>query len=176
MHGLIVFHAKKIPSHGGSIRVYAARKGIWPIQKSVKEMLAMEKTTVTSVKSFANFKQRVILSKLALYSLLYKIKKSRKKIYGIGAPSRASTLINYVGIDDGILDCVLEIAGSQKIGKYVPGTVIPVLEESRLYHDQPDYALLLSWHIADELAPKLRARGFRGKFIVPLPKPRIINP
>jgi len=175
-HGLEVFHAKKIPSHGGSIRVYAARKGVRKVLATVKEMLVMEKELVTKVQNLKRFQKKVTLSKLSIMSFLYELKRRHKKIYGIGAPSRASTLINYVGIDDGILDCVLEIAGSQKIGKYVPGTVIPVLEESRLYHDQPDYALLLSWHIADELAPKLRARGFRGKFIVPLPKPRIINP
>jgi hypothetical protein len=68
---------------------------------------------------------------------------------------------------------VLEIKGSYKIGKYVPGTVIPVVEESRLFSDQPEYALLLSWHIADELIPKLTERGFRGRYIVPLPSPRV---
>lgn len=174
MHGLEVFHAKKIPSHGGSIRVYAAREKTQPIQKSVSEMLAMEKSTVASIASFEKFKQRVVLSKLELHSLLLKIKKNGKRIYGIGAPSRASTLINYVGIDDGILDYVCEIKGSQKIGKYVPGTLIPVVDEEKLYRNQPDYAMLLSWHIADELAPKIRDKGFRGKFIVPLPNPKII--
>jgi hypothetical protein len=82
-------------------------------------------------------------------------------------------LIHYVGLDDGILDCVLEVKGSLKIGKYMPGTRIPVLEESRLYQDQPAYALLLSWHIADELIPKLKEKGFTGRFICPLPVPRI---
>lgn len=174
MHGLAVFHAKKIPSHGGSIRVYAARTGKYKVNSSVSQMLRMEKSTVSTLASFDSFKKRVVLSKLALYSLLYKIKLRGKRIYGIGAPSRGSTLVNYVGIDDGIIDCVLEIKGSQKIGKYVPGTMIPVIEETKLYKDQPEYALLLSWHIADELAPKIKQKGFRGKFIVPLPRPRII--
>ena len=174
MHDLEVFHAKKIPPHGGSIRVYAARPGKYKVLNSVSSMLAMEKGTVTNKKRLLVFKDDVVLSKLKLHSLLLGIKKKGKKIYGIGAPSRGSTLVNYVGIDDGIVDCVLEIKGSQKIGKYIPGTVIPVLEESKLYRDQPDYALLLSWHIADELAPKIKQKGFRGKFIVPLPTPRII--
>ena len=108
-------------------------------------------------------------------SQLLAIKQDGKLIYGISAPSRASTLINYTGIDDGILDCVLEIQGSHKIGKYIPGTLIPVEEETRLFRDQPDYALLLSWHIADELMPKLWNKGYKGKFIVPLPSPRIVN-
>ena len=174
MHGLVVFHAKKIPSHGGSIRVYAAKSGTREIQKSVRQMLAMEKDTVIGKKNLSKFQRRVTVSKLLIMSLLSGLKSKNKKIYGIGAPSRATTLINYLGIDDGVLDCVLEISGSHKIGKYVPGTVIPVLDEERLYKDQPDYALLLSWHIAGELAPKLKQKGFRGKFIVPLPSPTII--
>jgi hypothetical protein len=93
----------------------------------------------------------------------------------VGAPSRASTLINFVGLDHGILDCVVEVKGSHKIGKYIPGTLIPVVEESALYAQQPDYALLLSWHIADELMPKIKARGFRGDFIIPLPQPHIVR-
>jgi hypothetical protein len=96
-------------------------------------------------------------------------------VYGISAPSRASTLIHYVGLDDGIIDYVLEIDGSHKIGKYVPGTLIPVVEESRLFEDQPEYALIFSWHIADELMPKLAQKGFRGKYIVPLPEPKVLE-
>ena len=80
-----------------------------------------------------------------------------------------------MGLNDGILACVLEIAGSYKIGKYVPGTVVPVLDEKKLFDDPPEYALLFSWHIADELIPKLKAKGFKGKFIVPLPEPRVVS-
>lgn len=175
MHGLEVFHAKKIPSHGGSIRVYAARKGGYKVLPSVAKMLVMEKETVTNKRSLLAFRNQVVLSKLKLYDLLLDIKKKGKTIYGIGAPSRGSTLVNYVGIDDGILNAVMEIKGSNKIGKYLPGTVIPVLEESVLYKNQPDYAFFLSWHIADELAPKIKKNGFKGDFIIPLPAPRILK-
>ncbi|HAH31261.1 MAG TPA: methyltransferase [Elusimicrobia bacterium] len=173
-HGLEIFHAKRIPTHGGSVRVYAARKGDYPVRKTVTELLELEKKVVLEKKSLMEFKNKVVISKLSLHEMLLRIKEKGERIYGISAPSRASTLINYVGLDDGILDCVLEIKGSHKIGKYVPGTLIPVEEESRLFTDQPEYALLLSWHIADELMPKLRGRGFRGKFIIPLPMPRIV--
>ncbi len=175
MHGLEVIHARKIPTHGGSIRVYAARKGKYPVKETVASLLEEEKPIVLDRKSLLEFRDSVVISKLALHSLLLGIKKQGKKVYGIGAPSRASTLINYVGIDDGIMDCVLEIKGSHKVGKYVPGTLIPVLDEAKLYEDQPDYAMLLSWHIADELMPKIKAKGFRGSFIVPLPEPRIVK-
>ena len=95
-------------------------------------------------------------------------------IAGISAPSRASTLVNYVGLDEGIIDYVVEIPGSLKIGKCMPGTTIPVVDEARLFADQPDCALIFSWHIADELAPKLKAKGYRGKLITPLPVPRFL--
>jgi hypothetical protein len=172
-NGLEVIRAKRIPTHGGSIRVYAARKGKYPVDKSVGEILATEERELTSEK-IARFREGVVSSKLALYALLNGIRAAGDRVYGVGAPSRASTLINYVGLDEGILDCVLEIKGSYKIGKYIPGTLIPVLEESRLFEDQPRYALLLSWHIADELIPKLTARGFRGDYIVPLPVPHVV--
>jgi hypothetical protein len=172
MHGLEVIHTRPIPTHGGSIRVYAVRKGKYPVRGSVAATLATESRELTDSKLKA-FKQNVVNSKLALYALLRDIKRQGGRIYGVGAPSRASTLINYVGLDDGIMDCVLEIKGSYKIGKYVPGTMIPVVDEGRLFADQPEYAMLLSWHIADELMPKLAARGFKGKFIIPLPEPRI---
>jgi hypothetical protein len=174
MHELEVIHARRIPTHGGSIRVYAARAGKYPIRASVAEVLGAENTELTHEK-LNLFRPRVAQTKLDLYALLRDIRALGQHIYGIGAPSRASTLINYVGLDDGILDCVLEIQGSYKIGKYIPGTLIPIYEESRLFEDQPEYALLLSWHIAAELMPKLSARGFRGKFIIPLPDPHVVE-
>jgi hypothetical protein len=173
-HGLEVIHARRIPTHGGSIRVYAARTGAYPKQASVATILQEEASTGVGGARLKEFKRRAVMSKLELHGLLANIKKSGGRVYGIGAPSRASTLINYVGLDDGILDCVLEVNGSLKVGKYMPGTVIPVIEESRLYEDQPEYALLLSWHIAEELIPKLTAKGFRGQYIVPLPAPKVV--
>lgn len=174
-HGLEIFHAKEIPSHGGSFRAYAAKKGSFPIKSSVKKLLLKEKNIVTGKKSFEEFAHKSIQSKLALYALLDPLKKRRKKIFGISAPSRATTLINYTGLDVGILDAVVEIKGSHKIGKYIPGTLIPILDEEELFKKQPTYALLLSWHIADELMPKLVKKGFKGDFIVPLPFPHIIK-
>ena len=79
------------------------------------------------------FKSDVLNSKLKLISLLDEVKSSGYKVFGISAPSRASTLINYTGLDEGIIDCIVEIKGSHKIGKYMPGSRIPVLEESILY-------------------------------------------
>ena len=174
-HGLEIVHAKSIPTHGGSIRVYSARRGDFPVQNSVNQLLEAEKSIVMGREALMEFKDRVVVSKLELQALLLGIKQKGQRIYGISAPSRGSTLVNYAGLDDGILDCVLEIKGSHKIGKYLPGTLVPVVDEARLYEDPPDYALLLSWHIADELIPKLKQKGFKGRFIVPLPTPRVVT-
>ena len=174
MHGLEVIHARPIPSHGGSIRVYAARRGSRPVLPSVGKMLAAEAALGPMAEQLSVFKDRVVASKTELMAMLHGIKAEGQRIYAISAPSRASTLASYAGLDDGLIDCVLEIEGSRKIGRNLPGTVIPVIEESRLFADQPEYALIFSWHIADELAPKLRDKGYGGKFIVPLPRPRII--
>jgi len=175
MHGLEVIHAKEIPTHGGSFRVYATRKGCHEIKPSVERLLQKELAQSMSDESLSEFRQGVLHSKLGLHALMKDIRQRGERVYGIGAPSRASTLINYVGLDDGILDCVLEIPGSHKIGKYMPGTRIPVEDEQRLFDDQPEYALLLSWHIADDLMPKLKQKGFTGDFIIPLPLPHIIR-
>jgi SAM-dependent methyltransferase len=173
-HGLEVFHVKRIPTHGGSIRVYAVRKGQRRVDSTVAERLADESARgITDGAALFDFRRRCLQSKLDLNSLLGQVKRAGARIHGIGAPSRASTLINYVALDEGTLDCVLEIATSYKLGKYIPGTRIPVVDEKRLFEEQPDYALLLSWHIADELVAILRGKGYRGKFIVPLPRPRI---
>ncbi len=172
-HGLEAVHAKRIPTHGGSIRVYAARAGTREVRPSIAELLAAEQAGGLDSEGLGAFKARVVAAKLQLHTLLSGIKERGERVYGIGAPSRASTIINYTGIDDGIVDAVMEIGGSYKIGKYMPGTLIPVLDERKLYEDQPEYALLFSWHIADELMPKIRAKGFEGRFIIPLPEPRI---
>ncbi|HZL61074.1 MAG TPA: class I SAM-dependent methyltransferase [Pseudolabrys sp.] len=174
MHDLEVFHARPIPSHGGSIRVYAARRGSHAVQESVRRMLASEPRGEALAKRLVDFKRDVILSKLRLLSMLRDLKERGARIAGISAPSRASTLVNYVGLDEGLIDYVCEIPGSLKIGKYMPGTGIPVVDEAKLFSDQPDCAVIFSWHIADELAPKLKAKGFHGQLITPLPVPRVL--
>jgi hypothetical protein len=174
MHGLEVFHARHIPSHGGSIRVYAARKGTRPVQASVQQMLDAEPHGEAMKKRLAAFRNDVMMTKLRLHALIRDVKEKGGRIVGISAPSRASTLFNYVGLDDSIIDYVCEIEGSLKIGKCMPGTTIPVVEESRMFADQPDCAIIFSWHIADELAPKLRAKGYKGMLVTPLPVPKVL--
>ena len=171
-HKLEIIDVKEIPTHGGSIRVYAARKGYFKVSNNVKKQLKKERQNLTS-KNLVIFKKNVVNSKLNLFSILEKIKKKNKTIFGVGAPSRASTLINYLGLDHDVIDCVLEINGSYKIGNYIPGTKIPILNENILKKKKPDYLILFSWHIKNELKKNIKKKGFKGKFIIPLPKPRV---
>jgi nucleoside-diphosphate-sugar epimerase len=175
-HGLEIIYAKRIPTHGGSIRVYTAPAGQFSVDESVQRLLDEEnRVGLTNGSALLDFRSRVIASKLELMKLLDSIKRKGVRVYGIGAPSRASTLINYCGLDDGLIDCVVEVSSSHKINKFIPGTRIPVLDEQKLYRDQPEYALLFSWHITKELVENLRRQGFKGQFITPLPDPKIIS-
>jgi len=169
---LEIIHTKEIPTHGGSIRVYAARKGCFKISSSVKKQILKERKYLNK-KNLDMFKNNVVKSKINLYNIIKKIKDKNQSIYGVGAPSRATTLINYLGLDQDIIDCVLEISGSYKIGNYIPGTKIPILNEDILFKNKVNYLILFSWHIKDELKRNLKRKGYKGKFIIPLPVPKI---
>ena len=92
----------------------------------------------------------------------------------LGLDRESLVVDNYTGLDAGILDCVLEVSTSHKLDRLIPGTTVPVLDEAKLFADQPEYALLLSWHIASELIENLTRKGYSGRFIVPLPRPEIL--
>lgn len=173
-YGLKIFFAKKIPTHGGSIRVYVSKNKKYKTHSSVKKILHYEKKFFVE-KTFDEFKKKVVNSKIDLYSLLKNLKSKNKLIFGVGAPSRAATLVNYVGLNEDIIKYILEIKGSYKIGKYMPGTSIPIVDEKIIKKIKPDYLLLLSWHIAPSLIKNFKKIGFKGKFILPLPKPHIVN-
>ena len=171
---LKIFFVKKIPTHGGSIRVYVTNNRNQKKHSSVENILKYEKKFLNH-KSFDQFKKKVVLSKIKLYSLLKNLKSQNKKIFGVGAPSRAATLINYVGLNEDIIKYILEIKGSYKIGKYMPGTNIPIVEENIFKKEKPDYLLLFSWHISKSLIKNFKSKGFKGKFIIPLPEPFIVR-
>ena len=172
-HQLEIFKAEKINTHGGSIRIYAARKNIYKIDSSVKRIENNEKNLE---KKLLDFKDRVLNSKLEFYNLLTRIRKNKKnlKIAGISAPSRSTTLINYLGLDENIIEYIFEVKGSKKIGMYLPGTKIKIIEEKIQNLKKYDYLLILSWHIQKDIIKVLRKKGYKGKFIIPLPKPKVI--
>ena len=96
-------------------------------------------------------------------------------IVGVGAPSRASTLIGFSGLTNLDLLAVAELPGSLKVGQFMPGTRIPVIKEEEALALNPDILLVLSWHLGDGVITSLINKGFKGKFLIPLPAPRVID-
>ena len=169
-----IIDAERGTIHGGTIIVYAAREGKYPVSGKVVELIGEEESFgLYKKETFVNFARRVKKNKLAIQKLISDLKSGGKNIAAIGAPAKGNTLLNYCALGADVIDYLAE-KSELKIGTFSPGTHIPVVDESRLYKDQPDYALMLSWNIADELIPKIRAKGYRGKFIIPHPKPKII--
>ena len=171
---LEVFKIESIKSHGGSIRVWAARPGKFKIEESVKFFLEIE-SQYDLAKVLNKFEKSIIKWRHEFRNLISELILAENTIAAIGAPSRASTLISFTGLTHFDIFAVAEISNSAKIGLYMPGTKIPVLEEDEVIKKNPDILLILSWHISTTLVQIFRDKGFKGKFLIPLPKPKIIN-
>jgi SAM-dependent methyltransferase len=175
-HGLKIHDVQRIDTHGGSIRVYAGLDGAHQTQDSVTALRSYEETLgLTGKDCYAAFAARVVNHRDGLRRLLKEIANNGSRVAGASFPARATTLLNYCMLGPDEIEFVSEIS-QVKIGRLSPGTHIPVVPQSKLCGpDQPDYVLLLSWHISEELTSRLRNEGFTGKFIVPLPEPRVID-
>jgi hypothetical protein len=174
--GLEIIKVSRIPTHGGSIRVWAAKKGKFPIQDSVKDELNREFEKLSEgIDHLEKFVKDLLTWRNKFRGLISGIALAGHTIAAIGAPSRASTLISFSGLTHLDIFAVGEISGSHKIGRFMPGTNIPIIDEQIIIEKNPDYLLMLSWHIADELIPKIREKGFKGKFIIPLPDSVIVS-
>jgi hypothetical protein len=174
-HGMEIIKVEQKDIHGGSIRIFVSRKGNYPVQKSVTEIVALEnRAGLRDKKKLHEFAQRVADNKKELNSLLAKLKSEGKKIVGVSAPAKGMTLLNYCKIDRQVLDYVTE-KSRLKIGLFTPGDHIPVYPDSHLLEDQPDYALLLAWNFAEEIMNNNREfRNRGGKFIIPIPTVKIV--
>ena len=161
---------------GGSIRCFVSKKNNYRISKNIKHILKLEeKEKIYSLKRLYKFQHSVNEQKKLLRSLLIDLKKRGKRIAAVGAPAKGIVLLNFCKIDNGLLDFISE-KSSLKIGKYTPGIHIPVLSDAELIKNKPDYALLLSWNFADEIIKNLSRYSKKGgKFIIPIPKPKIIH-
>jgi 2-polyprenyl-3-methyl-5-hydroxy-6-metoxy-1,4-benzoquinol methylase len=172
--GFTLVDAERISAAGGSIRVFA-KKGRQPVSDRVQPLVDAEVAAgLYDPGVLRAFADRAIRAKHALTRLLVDCKE-KGAIAGIGSPARSNTLLNFAKIDNHLIEYACERRGSSKIGLFTPGSHIPVVDEQKLLDDRPAYALILSWHIGDELAEKLKGLGYGGKFIIPLPEPRIIS-
>lgn len=173
-YAMEIFDVERIPSHNGSIRVYAARNGVHPKTSAVAELLLREKKKgLYERDTYINFAARVEQHKIALKRLVGGLRKSGNRIVALGAPAKGNTLLNYCGFTSRDIEYLAE-KSSLKIGLFAPGSHIPVVSEERIFKDMPEYALLLSWNLKDELIPKLKGKGYRGRFIIPFPTVTIV--
>jgi hypothetical protein len=174
-YGFAVTDAERIPNHGGSIRVHARRAPAAPADRLRELVQAEEAYGLYDAALYARFRTRVQQSKWALMRLLADLKQGGHRIVGLGSPGRSSTVMNYCGIGPDLLDYIGEQPTSLKVGLYTPGTHVPVVDEQRLLDEQPDYALVLAWHLGEVVPRKLRQRGLRSRFIMPLPEPVVLD-
>lgn len=172
-HGLALADIKRIPVHGGSLRLFASRSA--KQGAAVSKLLAEERAAgMLDAGYYAGFAGRVEALRAALLALLAGLKAQGKRIAAYGASAKGSTLLNYFGIGGETLDYVVD-RSTEKQGRYTPGTRLPILAPAHLLEDNPDYLLLLSWNFLDEVLEQQAAyRATGGKFIVPVPEVRVV--
>jgi hypothetical protein len=176
-HGLTVFDVEELPTHGGSLRVYArhakdAAKGVSP---AVAALLAREEAFgLTRVERYAAFTAQVEETKRGLLDLLIGLKRQGRRIAGYGAPGKGNTLLNYCGIRTDFLDFTVD-RNTYKQGMFLPGTHVPILGPEEIARRRPDYVLVLPWNFKDEIISQMQGiREWGGRFIVPIPKATVI--
>lgn len=174
--GCEIFQAERSSYLGGSIRLFVGRRYEHQPDSSVGELLSLESCKKLDEKNtFENFANCVYKARDELVWLLYKLRREEKRIVGIGAPTKGNTLLNFCKIGTSILSVTSDRI-QQKIGRYTPGSHIPIVDDETICKSNPDYALLLSWNLADEIIEKFfQTLKFSGKFIIPIPVPRIVS-
>jgi SAM-dependent methyltransferase len=159
-----VFDVERVPRYGGNIRVYIAWKGERPIARSVGSLLEEEAARRLYEGSWAAFRGRVYQARDEFMEFV-----RRHPVVGCSAPGRASTLLNFFGVTPEMMAWTGELAGSMKIGMFLPGCHIPVESNKRIVHEQPEYVVLLAWHYAAQISDRLRKEGVLSRLIAPLP-------
>jgi SAM-dependent methyltransferase len=175
-HGLELFDVEELPTHGGSLRVYARRAGSGPPPGSrVGELLERERELgVTTLDYYRDFGARVEESKRALLEFLIGARRDGRRIAGYGAPAKGNTLLNYCGVRTDFLEFTVD-KSPHKQGLYLPGTRIPILPPEELARARPDYVLILPWNLRHEIVAEMNGvAGWGGRFLVAIPKVEVV--
>lgn len=172
-HNLTLFDAEELPTHGGSLRIYAchAEDKTNPATSRVTELLAKEEIAgLQHLHTYQNFNEQVKESKLSILEFLIQAKRDGKTIAGYGAPAKGNTLLNYCGIRRSFLDYTVD-KSPYKQGLYLPGTHIPILSPDKIRETRPDLVIILPWNLKEEIMEQLSyIRQWGGKFAVLIPK------
>jgi hypothetical protein len=175
-HGLTLFDVEELPTHGGSLRIYACHteEHARPVSAAVAELRRREENSgLGRVECYAAFGEKVKETKRKLLEFLIRARRQGKKIVGYGAPGKGNTLLNYCGIRTDFLDFTVD-RNPYKQGKFLPGTHIPILPPEQLRSARPDYIFILPWNLKDEIIEQLSfVREWGGEFVVPIPEVRV---
>ena len=176
-YGLDIFDVEALPSHGGSLRIYAkhASNQQQAILPSVGAIIEQElEYGLDKIDTYLRFESQVCESKWQLLEFLINAKREGKKVVGYGAPGKGNTLLNYCGIRSDLLEYTVDIS-PHKQGKFTPGTHIPIYAPEHIMQAQPDYVLILPWNLAKEISTQMAdIRKWGGQFVVPIPTVHII--
>ena len=176
MYGLEVFDVRRADRYGGNIRAYIAKKGLYRIKDSVNELLKIEiDKKLFHPDTWKQFRQRVSDNRCQFMELAYESKKYGKTFVADSCPGRGAVLINYYGLDQTILPYVAQLPNSEKVGQFIPGSHIPIVDNSIILKDKPDYVVILAWHYADYIMNNWRKKGLQTKFVLPLPNFKVIE-
>ncbi|MEM8735729.1 MAG: class I SAM-dependent methyltransferase, partial [Planctomycetota bacterium] len=176
-HGLKLFDVEQLPSHGGSLRIYATHdeclkhKSTGAVERLIEFELGKGLGTL---EAYQSFKEEVEGLKWDVLQFLINAKKSGKRVVGYGAPGKGVTLLNYIGIRSDLLEFTVD-RNEYKQGTFVPGTGIPVFAPQAILEQKPDYVLILPWNLKKEIMEQMKAiREWGGQFVVPIPSLEVI--
>lgn len=172
-HGLRAFDVEELPTHGGSLRVYARRSEsqAHEVQLRVRELITEEEHAgLSSMEGYERFARQVKETKLALLEFLLMAARQNKSVAGYGAPGKSATLLHYCGIGKDLIEYTVD-RSPYKQGRFLPGTHIPIYHPDRIRETKPDYVVILPWNLKAEIMDQLQfIREWGGRFVVPIPK------
>ena len=168
--------AERIPNYGGSIRGYAQKGKNGQQSQRLKDLLLKEQEAkLYDIATWEEFNERVFKARADCRHLISNILHEGKTICGIGCPGRSSTLLSFYGLTNNEIPYIAEQSSCLKVGLYCAGQHIPVVDEQRMFDEQPEYALMLSWHYSEQIIKNLRKKGLKSKIIIPLPELKVID-
>jgi 2-polyprenyl-3-methyl-5-hydroxy-6-metoxy-1,4-benzoquinol methylase len=175
--GLELFDVEELPTHGGSLRIYAKHRedNSKPISGNVMALLKKEELKgITNLSYYKNFGEKALEVKLDLVSFLIEQKRNGKTVGAYGAAAKGNTLLNYCGVKNDLIEFVVD-ANPNKQNKFLPASHIPVVNEAFLQSSKPDYVLILPWNLRNEITSQLGyVKEWNGKFVLPIPELTII--
>ncbi|HEY6005007.1 MAG TPA: class I SAM-dependent methyltransferase [Anaeromyxobacter sp.] len=177
-HELVLYDVDEIPTHGGSLRVWArhAEDRTKPVTDRARALRQREVDGgLLRLETYASFGEQVKETKRKLLEFLIGAKRAGKRIAGYGAPGKGNTLLNYCGIRSDFIDFTVD-RNPYKQGKYLPGTHIPIFAPERIAETKPDYVLILPWNFQGEIVKQMaHVREWGGRFVVPIPEVKVLD-